>query len=613
LFVPGAGLAECPDDIVAYWKLDEASGPTYSDFVGSNDGQGDANPLAVADGKVNGAQEFASGLGINVPPNRAFNWSGTDSFSIELWMKTDQTPPENINRVLIGRGTPGLDAGVLWYVGLNEGDGRPLFYLREEDNSRRKLTGTKTVLSDGEWHHIVAMWDATTKEQSIYVDGLLEPTTSDNLGASMTLGFATPKDLNIGHVDNSFRYVGLIDEIAVYDRVLPESEIQERAGSDTDYCAGAAAPDAGAAFAPFPDDTVALWPLDESGGSTYVDAFAGIQGEGNASPTAVAEGKVNGAQQFGAGLGIDVPASKAFNWGPSDSFSIELWMMTDVVPEGGINQVLVGRGTLASGVLWWLGLDAASGGAPAFFLREEDGSSRKVVGATLLPNTGWRHLVATWDGETGLQGLYVDGEIEPTTPTDVGNMTLGFATSASLNIANVADRNRYAGMIDELAIYDRVLPQSEIQGHVAAGNDGKGVQTLRPAPTADAGSDQSVAEGGDVTLSGSGTPGEGYVGDGSDIVAYRWEQTDGTSVTLTDADQASASFTAPSVDSDEALTFQLTVTAADGQESEPATTTVTVTAEDDGGDGGDNGNGGTPPPASSDDGGGGGCFINSMF
>lgn len=89
---------------------------------------------------------------------------------------------------------------------------------------------------------------------------------------------------------------------------------------------------------------------------------------------------------------------------------------------------------------------------------------------------------------------------------------------------------------------------------------------------ADAGPDQTVNEGDTVVLDGSASklpPGG--------IDTYQWQQTGGTpTVTLIDADTATATFTAPDVGvGGTTLTFQLTVSNISGKSSTD-TTDVTV-------------------------------------
>ena len=93
------------------------------------------------------------------------------------------------------------------------------------------------------------------------------------------------------------------------------------------------------------------------------------------------------------------------------------------------------------------------------------------------------------------------------------------------------------------------------------------------APTANAGGDQTANELTTVTLSGSGTDTDGS------IATYAWTQTEGATVSLTNANSAQASFSAPDVAADTELTFKLIVTDDDGATAED-TVAVTVKAVD---------------------------------
>jgi LmbE family N-acetylglucosaminyl deacetylase len=92
-------------------------------------------------------------------------------------------------------------------------------------------------------------------------------------------------------------------------------------------------------------------------------------------------------------------------------------------------------------------------------------------------------------------------------------------------------------------------------------------------PVANAGPDQTVSEGAQVTLNGTGSSDP----DG-DAVTYQWQQLSGGTVQLNNPQSATPSFTAPTgLTQDAVLTFQLVV--SDGQlNSGPDTVSVTVKA-----------------------------------
>ncbi len=96
------------------------------------------------------------------------------------------------------------------------------------------------------------------------------------------------------------------------------------------------------------------------------------------------------------------------------------------------------------------------------------------------------------------------------------------------------------------------------------------------SPTADAGADQTVKSGDRVTLDGSNSYDPDY-----GIPLYSWTQTEGTSISLSDAAAVKPWFDAPEVDADETLTFKLTVT-DNGGKAHTDTCTITVQKKDDG-------------------------------
>jgi hypothetical protein len=94
------------------------------------------------------------------------------------------------------------------------------------------------------------------------------------------------------------------------------------------------------------------------------------------------------------------------------------------------------------------------------------------------------------------------------------------------------------------------------------------------APEAQAGAAQRVSEGAEATLYGSGSDPEGQA------LSFRWTQTTGPSVVLSDAASATPSFTAPEVNATTTLGFQLVALDAEGLPSNAANTEVTVRDRD---------------------------------
>jgi hypothetical protein len=221
--------AAYPDGVISHWKLDEAlpdsPSATYVDSFNGNDGTGNINPSA-AGGIVNGAQDFSGEFtGIDVQADVSLNWLVNKSFSIEYWVKIDTGIPGG-NQVVMGRFEDrAAGDGVFWFTGIEGGSGFATVTLEDTDNVTQTLTGT-TNLADTDWHHVVVVRDDSVNTNFLYVDGVLQ----DSAVVEYTGGFfSSLAELNIGWFDflDFFRFQGLIDEAALYDRALAQAEIQQ--------------------------------------------------------------------------------------------------------------------------------------------------------------------------------------------------------------------------------------------------------------------------------------------------------------------------------------------------------------------------------------------------
>ena len=221
----------CPMDIIAYYPLDEVAGPPFEDTIGGNnaDCSGSECPTSTT-GIVSNAQSFDGNDNISAPDIDSLEWTTESSFSIELWAKMDPSDSCAGNDVMIGRDGSG---NLHWWVGCLNSSNLAYFGLRD-NSGHYEGTTSSTAVNDGVWHHIVAVRDNATDQNRIYVDGSLQGTTDYDYSG----GFAGSAPLSIGSLNTGYRFKGQIDEVAVYDRSLTETEIltHYNEGSGCNYC-----------------------------------------------------------------------------------------------------------------------------------------------------------------------------------------------------------------------------------------------------------------------------------------------------------------------------------------------------------------------------------------
>ena len=110
-----------------------------------------------------------------------------------------------------------------WRLGCTSATGFAQFILVDSNGTGTTLESTNAI-SDGVWHHIVAVRDHLNGLNKLYIDG--SEADSELLGYSGS--FASPENLNIGwlNIGDGFNFNGTIDELALYDGVLSEKEIR---------------------------------------------------------------------------------------------------------------------------------------------------------------------------------------------------------------------------------------------------------------------------------------------------------------------------------------------------------------------------------------------------
>jgi hypothetical protein len=213
-------LASCPVDMVAYWQLEEINGSNiFTDIYGGHHASCTGlSCTELASGQVGNGQYFDGNETLTLPDASAFNWGNLDSFSVEAWVNTTQLCINNA--VFVGK-YRSANTYASWWLGCSS-SGEAYFSLRDSDGNIHTLAG-KRPINDGNWHHIAAVRNATERRNYLYVNGQLE----SSVPTTYTGGFASTNLISFGSYINTYHYVGILDDIAIYKRALTASDVEQ--------------------------------------------------------------------------------------------------------------------------------------------------------------------------------------------------------------------------------------------------------------------------------------------------------------------------------------------------------------------------------------------------
>lgn len=213
------------DDPTAYWRFGEESGATTAvDETGNGwDGTYNGDPSFGQDGALSFKDDdgavYMDGAGDAVDLGDVID-PQTGSFTVESWIKVDDVSVEGQRIQVKEDGTNG------WAISVGDSgqSGAIRFFIRDSATFTSLDTATG-VISNGVWHHIVGVYDASAGTRKIYVDAVEEASATDDTGgfSSNTAGYGLAARVE-GGVQNELAGVG--DEFAVYESALSATRIQ---------------------------------------------------------------------------------------------------------------------------------------------------------------------------------------------------------------------------------------------------------------------------------------------------------------------------------------------------------------------------------------------------
>jgi hypothetical protein len=203
------------DKPVGYWRLGEKGGTIAKDQVGIHDGTytggvtlGLTRP-DVSDGDTAVSFDGKSGRVIIAD---AFGFANNASFSVESWVYIPT--PDSVPHYIVSK--LATDAGAGWFVAENreyEGLGFEVI------NNGLWSTWTMPIVATTWIHHVGTF---TASNLCVYINGVQKHCFAPAYGPA-----ENSSALTIGATGDGFGYFnGAIDEVAIYDHVLPPERVQ---------------------------------------------------------------------------------------------------------------------------------------------------------------------------------------------------------------------------------------------------------------------------------------------------------------------------------------------------------------------------------------------------
>jgi hypothetical protein len=217
-FTTGYVAAQLQNGLVSYWSFDDGSGSIASDSSGNGNIATLVNgPSWVTAGEIAGALSFDG-----VDDYVTFASQAQNIISISAWVYAQATPGNLFPRII---DMPGY---VLFLAEPSNPNSNPasLGFLSRRSDRDGEWDTPANSLAYNSWNHVTVVYDSssTSNNADLYINGVKQTmskitspqgTQTANEGAGI-IGNQIP--LNRG-------WVGLIDELRIYDRALSAAEI----------------------------------------------------------------------------------------------------------------------------------------------------------------------------------------------------------------------------------------------------------------------------------------------------------------------------------------------------------------------------------------------------
>jgi subtilisin-like proprotein convertase family protein len=219
---------------------------------------------------------------------------------------------------------------------------------------------------------------------------------------------------------------------------------------------------------PVPAGVVGWWTGDNN-----PNDISGFKNNAVATGVAYTSGKVASGFNFGGGSSVIAPSSPSLR---AVNLTFDAWVfptettLLPVVEYGDSNQ--------KAGAHFWVGSGAGFGLPGSLYanFRDVDDQDHVIVVDNVIPANQWSFIAVTYDQDSGIGRLYLNGEEigeefwDFFIPLTSKHLNIGYRPVTSLSGSAGA---RFKGTIDEVEIFNRALAADELKTLFMAGSAGK--------------------------------------------------------------------------------------------------------------------------------------------
>lgn len=223
-FAPDSGNS-LKNDLIAYWKMDEASGSSSIDYVGGNNAAW--HTTQVVDGKIGKGQNvWASNSWLSVDNTAAFS---KDYMTVAGWVKPTRFRAGDFASIFNYRpstNNAGMTLEYAGYEGLANGQLQCQINIMTQPNTpsgASLITAVDQKITLNAWNHVACSYDGTTAK--LYINGSLVKSAAI---AGKMRRLDTGMNLWMGRnlISNEAIY-GHVDEMGYWGRALTQTEIND--------------------------------------------------------------------------------------------------------------------------------------------------------------------------------------------------------------------------------------------------------------------------------------------------------------------------------------------------------------------------------------------------